>query len=132
MPGARPIAAVLTAACLPILSTASLAAPAGLQVSVVAMSQPQIQVVGQSTRTLTSAEFAELRGEYRLSTGGLLVVGGARHRPVVELNDRAPVALWPVAPHQLVSADGKLRLELRTEANGEMTGLTLHALPEIL
>lgn len=129
MPRARYRAAVLlaTAALSSMLTAAVQAAPSGLPAAVVVSSaQPQIQVVGQSTRTLTTAEFAELRGEYRLQGGGALVLGGARHRPVAELNDKAPVALLPMAPNQLVSTDGRLRLEFQTLPNGEVSQLTLH------
>lgn len=129
MSRARPAAALMAVAALSsILMTPAVgAAPAGLPVAVVVSSaQPQIQVVGQSTRTLTTAEFAELRGEYRLQGGGALVLGGARHRPVAELNDKAPVALLPMAPNQLVSTDGRLRLEFQTLPNGEVSQLTLH------
>lgn len=128
---ALPLAA---AAGLSLLSSASaLAAPAGpVAVVVSSVQPPQVRVVGQGARTtLGSAEFAELRGEYRLSDGGLLVIGGACHRPVAELNDKAPLALLPAGPNQLVSADGKLRLEVRSEANGEVSGLTLHVQPGV-
>lgn len=128
-------AAVLmaTAALSSILPSAAVAAPVNLPVSVVVSSaQPQIQVVGQSQRMLSTAEFAELRGEYRLQGGGALVVGGARHRPVAELNDKAPMALLPVGPNQLVSTDGKLRLEFQLLANGEVSQLTLHAASGVL
>jgi hypothetical protein len=125
--------ALLCAAMLPALSFA--ASPgAVVPVSVASAVQPQVQVLGQGQgrRILSSAEFAELRGEYRLQGGGSLVVGGARHRPVVELNDHAPLALLPVAPDRLVSADGRLQLAFRTHANGEVSGLTLHVTPDLL
>ena len=127
-------AALMAAAALSsMLMVAAQAASTGLPVSVVVSSaQPQIQVVGQSRRTLTTAEFAELRGEYRLQGGGALVLGGARHRPVAELNDKAPMALLPIGPNQLVSADGKLKLEFHTLANGEVSQLTLHVAPGAL
>lgn len=119
-----------TAAALSLLTAHAQAAPAGPLASVVVSpSQPQIHVLGHSQHTLASAEFAELRGEYRLSSGGSLVLGGARHRPVVELNDMAPVALLPVAPNHLVSADGRMQLLFRTEANGVVSGLTLQLAP---
>lgn len=125
--------AMLCAALLPLLAPTAWAGSGGAPLAVVvSTTQPQIQVVGQSARTLTSAEFAEMRGEYRLSSGGLLVMGGARHRPVVELNDQAPLALLPVGPNRLVSADGKLRMEFKTEANGEVSGLTVHVAPGLL
>jgi hypothetical protein len=124
--------ALLCAAALPTLSFAA-SAEAVVPVSVAASAaQQQVQVLGQGRRVLSSAEFAELRGEYRLQGGGSLVVGGARHRPVVELNDRAPLALLPVAPDRLVSADGRLQLAFRTHANGEVSGLTLHVTPDLL
>lgn len=135
MPRAHSRVAVLMAAAAlsSMLMAAAQAAPTGLPVSVVVSSaQPQIQVVGQSARTLSTAEFAELRGEYRLQGGGALVLGGARHRPVAELNDRAPMALLPVGPNQLVSTDGKLRLEFQMLANGEVSQLTLHVASGLL
>jgi hypothetical protein len=135
MSRARSTAALMAVAAVSsILMTPAVgAAPTGLPVAVVVSSaQPQIQVVGQSTRTLTPAEFAELRGEYRLQGGGALVLGGARHRPVAELNDKAPVALLPMAPNQLVSTDGTLRLEFQTLANGEVSQLTLHVVASAL
>lgn len=136
MPRARFGAAALmaVAALSSMLMTATVeAAPAGLPVAVVVSSaQPQIQVVGQSQRTLSSAEFAELRGEYRLQGGGALVLGGARHRPVAELNDKAPMPMLPMGPNQLVSTDGKLRLEFQTLANGEVSQLTLHVAAGVL
>lgn len=121
-------AAVLLAAALSsMLTPAVQAAPTGLSVAVVVSSaQPHIQVVGHSKRTMTAAEFAELRGEYRLHGGGALVVGGARHRPVAELNGKAPMALQPMGNNQLVSTDGMLRLEFHTLPNGEVSQLTLH------
>jgi hypothetical protein len=99
---------------------------------VVSTAQQQVQVLGQGGRILSSAEFAELRGEYRLQGGGSLVVRGARHRPVAELNDREPLALFLAGPDRLVSADGRLQLDVRTEANGEVSRLTLQVAPELL
>lgn len=128
-----PFLAVSRAAALCLLSSTAAFAASPVPVSVVVASSPQpaIQIVGHAARTLPAAEFAALRGEYRLANGGSLAIEGARHRPVV-LGDRAPVALVPVGPGRLVSADGRLRLDVRSEANGLVSGLVLQVPPELL
>lgn len=125
--------AALSAAAMTLLCATASATPAGAPAAVVvASAPPQVGITGQGVRTLSSAEFAEVRGEYLLAGGGSMVVGGARHRPIVEFNDKAPMALLAVAPNQLVSADGQLRLEFRTEANGEVSAVTVHVAPGLL
>jgi len=98
------------------------AAPDNLAAAGVAPSQ--VQVMGRA-QTLSSAEFAAVRGEYRLADGGLLVVEGPRHRPVVALNDQAPVRLVALAPNQFASADGAMRLHFNAHSNGNVDAVTI-------
>ena len=83
-----------------------------------------VQVFGRA-QTLGSAEFAAMRGEYRLADGGVLVVEGPRHRPVVALNDQAPVRLIALAPNQFASADGAMRLHFNAHSNGNVDAVTI-------
>jgi hypothetical protein len=84
----------------------------------------QVQISGRA-QPLSSAEFAAVRGEYRLADGRRLVVEGPRHRPVVALNDQAPVRLVVLAPDQFASADGAMRLQFNAHGNGNVDAVTI-------
>jgi hypothetical protein len=102
--------------------TGARAAPDNLAAAGVAPSQ--VQVIGRA-QTLSSADFATVRGEYRLADGGLLVVEGPRHRPVATLNDQAPVRLVALAPDQFATADGAMRLQFNAHRNGNVDAVTI-------
>lgn len=99
------------------LATACLAASLLPNLSAAAPTQPSEWVVTGS-RALSTAQFAELRGEYLLADGRRLNVEGPRTRPVVALDDRAPVALLPLGADRFVSADGSLQLAFQQRPNG--------------
>ena len=105
-----------------LAAAAAQAAPDNLAGASVAPSQVQ---VFSRAQTLSSAEFAAVRGEYRLADGGVLVVEGPRHRPVVALNDQAPVRLVALAPNQFASADGAMRLQFNAHSNGNVDAVTI-------
>ena len=66
-----------------------------------------------------------MRGEYRLADGGSLVIEGPRHRPVVALNDQAPVRLLALGPNHFASVDGAMQLHFNARANGNIDAVTI-------
>ncbi|HEX5683749.1 MAG TPA: hypothetical protein VFY73_06910 [Ideonella sp.] len=118
------LATVVISACAGLLplGAAQAAATEHLNAASVGPSQVQVMARGQA---ISSAEFAELRGEYRLAGGGRLVVEGVRHRPMVALNDRAPVRLVSLGEHRYASADDALQLRFNAHANGNVDAVTI-------
>ncbi len=106
------------------LATACLAASLLPNLSAAASTQPSEWVVTGS-RALSSAQLAEMRGEYLLTDGRRLSVEGPRTRPMVALGDRAPVALLPAGGDRFVSADGSVQLAFRSLPNGLVDAITV-------
>jgi hypothetical protein len=99
------------------LATACLAASLLPNLSAAAPTPPSEWVVVGS-KALPTAQFAQMRGEYRLTDGRQLNVEGPRTRPMVALDDRAPVALLPAGADRFVSADGSFQLAFLQRPNG--------------
>lgn len=121
----RLVQALITLTLLPL--GAAHAAPGDLAAASTVASatpRPQIQVTAHA-QSIGSAEFAAIRGEYRLADGRRLMVEGPRHRPVVALNDQAPVGLVALGPNRYASADGAMQLDFNAHANGNVDTVTL-------
>lgn len=121
------LAAALISSCLGAMSagTAMAAAPDGISgANVGALQSSQVQVKPRGP-ALSSAEFAELRGEYRLANGGRLSIEGLRTRPTVALDDREAVRLVAIGGNRFASADGAIHLQFDAHANGSIDAVTI-------
>lgn len=121
------LAAVLTSSCLAAMSpgtawSAAADGVTGANVGAAQSAQVQVKVHGQ---VLGSAEFAELRGEYRLADGRRLSIEGVRSRPTVALGDRDAVRLVALGENRFVSVDGAIRLRFNAHANGSIDAVTI-------
>jgi hypothetical protein len=127
MPRFHRLAVTVISACVGVLSLGATQAAIADQLtgmSSASVGLSQVQVMPRAP-AISSAEFAELRGEYRLADGGRLVVEGVRHRPMVALNDHAPVRLVALGEHRYASADGELQLRFNARANGNIDAVTI-------
>jgi len=118
------LAVAVISACAGALSLGAAQAATTDHLNVAGVGPSQVRVMARA-QAISSAEFAELRGEYRLADGGRLVVEGARHRPMVALNDSAPVRLVSLGEHRYASADGALQLRFNAHANGNIDAVTI-------
>lgn len=124
MPRLFTLAAVLTSCCL-VAMTARAAVTDGVAVANVgALQSSQVQVLAHAP-ALGSAEFAAMRGEYRLADGGRLSIEGVRNRPTVALNDGAAARLVAIGGNRYASVDGAVQLQFDEHANGSIGAVTI-------
>lgn len=121
------LAAVLVSSCLAamlpgIAGAATTDGLAGASVGALQPSQVQVKAHGP---VLGSAEFAEMRGEYRLADGGRLSIEGPRSRPTLALNDGEAIRLVPIGDKRFASADGAVHLQFNAHANGSIDTVTI-------
>lgn len=112
-----------------ILLAAACAVFASLPAAYAASDAEQVQIRGARS-TLSSVEFAELRGEFELANGSRLSIEGTRLRPMAQIGGDPAVALVMTGPAQLTSVAGTMRLDLRAAPNGIVEGLTVTYLPQ--
>ena len=130
MPRMTTLSATLISSVLALMSTSTTRAAttdglAGANVGSLQSSQSSQVQVKAHAQALTSAEFAEMRGEYRLADGGRLSIAGVRSRPVAALNDRAAVRLVAIDENRFASVDGAVQIQFNARANGSIDSVTI-------
>jgi hypothetical protein len=88
----------------------------------------QVQIRGARS-SMSSADFAELRGQYELSNGSRLSVEGTRLRPMAQIDGHDGVPLVMTGPTQFTDVAGTMRIDLHAQRNGNVDSLTLTSLP---
>jgi hypothetical protein len=111
-----------------LAAAAAWAAFSSLPVAHAASETEQVQIHGARS-TLSSSEFAELRGEYDLANGSRLSIEGTRLRPMAQIDGHDGVPLVMTGPTQFTDVAGQMRVDLHAAPNGNVAGLTVTYLP---